>query len=304
MWIDMGQPPIPMTFREAAKKIDIWEGTGVLEEDKKNLHTALDLEVLCDERIDVWLFYWKRALLMNYPVYRDQAEMWLERKLHKWLFDNFKEIVTEHEGTFRLDETTRNDIVSNIMRNIHDDLTGTFQGTTTRNSDTTERIDEDGASEDHSEDETNSKTRAFSFSYPESNYTGGVIPYDIEDNPSVEFINSQSDSIGRTNSVHDGTSEYTSGTDRTGHTTEITKTDSTTNSDEDRTEEQDETKTDEGVKGQDTLTHWIEKVNRQGDNLNSLVDGLIAQIPMTDFFKQFVDKMLVCFKRTFAPWDI
>lgn len=300
----MTQPPIPPTLREARKKIDIWDGTKVDAETQEMLVTALDLEVLCDEDLDTWLFYWKRALLIHYPVYKDQMDMWAERKKKEWLFDNYKEIVTEHEGTFHLDETTRNEILSELQRNIDDVFNGKFHGVSVRDADVSGHSDNSGNTSDEYTDTVNGKARGFTFSYPESNYTGGVIPYDIDDNPNVEFISNQSDSITRNITEHDGSSEYTNTEDNTTHTDDTTTTDNETNSTDNRGESANESKTDDGTRGQDTITHWIERVNKQGDNLNSLVDGLIAQIPATDFFRQFVDKMLICFKREFAPWDI
>lgn len=300
----MIQPPIPPTLREAREKIDIWDGTKVDAETQGMLITALDLEILCDENLDTWLFYWKRALLMHYPVYKDQMDMWAERKKKEWLFDNCKEIVTEHEGTFHLDETTRNEILSELQRSIDDVFNGKFHGVAVRDADVRGHSDNSGNTADEYTDTVNGKARGFTFSYPESNYTGGVVPYDIDDNPNVEFISSQSDSITRNITEHDGSSEYTNTEDNTTHTDDTTTTDNETNSTDNRVESANENKTDDGTRGQDTVTHWIERVNKQGDNINSLVDGLIAQIPATDFFRQFVDKMLICFKREFAPWDI
>lgn len=304
MWYQMIPPPIPMTFREARSKFDVWEGTSVLEEDKNLLITALDLEVLCDENMDTWLFYWKRALLLNYPVYRDQVTMWAERKMKNWFFDNFKEIVTEHEGTFHLDEATKNEITENILRSMNDVFSGKMNGETNRKINLSEHSDSDGNTHNEYEDNTNAKGREFMFNYPEANYTGGVIPYDLDNDPNVEFLSTQHDSISRSNTQHDGSSEYSDNTDRTSDTTENTATENESNSTDDRNEEEKKGREDYGERAQDTVTHWIEKVNRQGDNINSLADSLIAQIPMTDFFRQFLDKILICFKREFSVWDI
>lgn len=307
MWAElMGiiPPPIPMTFKEASLEIDIWEGTGVDDETKSMLHTALDLEVLCDEKLDKWLFYWKRALLFNYPVYKDQAAMWAERKAKEWLFDNYKELTTEHVGAFHLDEATKEEIIEKIGRVIDATVNGKFNGNTDRTINTVDHQDSSGDSENEYTNNTTAKSRAFNFSYPEANYTGGVIPYELDDDPDVEFISNQSDSVSRGNEEHSGSEHYDNAADGTSNTTDRSTTDNTTDTAENRNESINSEKNDDGTRVQDTHETWKEVTNKQGDNINSIVDSLIAQLPMTDFFKQFVDKMLICFKRQYAPWDL
>lgn len=263
--IDWKDDPIfkpQITFEEILAKTDPYEDTEVDEATQKKLNNFFLLDHLCDTE-KRFLWFWKRKLGIYYPIYKEQCEMWAERKLYKWFFDNYKDQTTTHDGSFHLSEQTVAELKAQLERTIKDILNA---NSTTDSNDTST---------------TNGKQRAFAFAYPESNFSGGVIPYDLDNNPTVEFISTQTDSLNRSTTDSESHSE----TDSNSTDNQTTKEDSAQNS--------------SGTRGQDTSTHWKETVNRQGDNINSLALELINALPQTDFFKQLTDKLKPCFQNIF-----
>ena len=123
-----------------------------------------------------------------------------------------------------------------------------------------------------------------------------MIPYDINNNPNVEFIDSQADSVSKSNTkeTHSGTGSGTdSSTDaRTSKGTSKGTTDTTT----DTTHKTNENQTVTGARDQNTATHWTETKRRQADNMNKLATELIEQLPTTNFFLKLVKQLSICFE--------
>lgn len=295
-----------MTFEEYLEKYtdkDLYKTTPVDEETKAALADFFSLDRLCETPVRfAWLY--RRNLSRFYPIYKDELAMWTDRKTREWFFDLYKTEHREHDGTFTLDEETEAQIARELSRTITDALTGNTTGTG-KNSGTTRRTaDTTGGTTESSTDNGNDKKRNFSFQYPEANYQGGVIPYNLDNNPSVEFINAQSDSIGKDSNIHDGEGTSESHTKDDGSSSNTFENE--TNVKNDTTNETSEKSGDgsNATRGQQTATHWSEDVNREGSDIIDLANKLIAQLPSTDFFKRFTDKMSRCFQHDYLPDEI
>ena len=295
-----------ITFEEYLEKYtdkDLYKVTAVDDETKAALADFFSLDRLCETPVRfAWLY--RRNLARFYPIYKDELSMWTERKTREWFFDLFKTEHREHDGTFDLDEETKAQVARELSRTITDALTGSTTGTGKSNGTTTRKADTTGGTTESSSDSGSDKRRNFSFQYPEANYQGGVIPYDIDNNPSVEFINAQSDSIGKDSSTHDGEGTSESHTKDDGTSTNAFENE--TNVKNDSTNETSEKSGDgsNATRGQQTTTHWAEDVKRQGGDIVDLANELIAQLPSTDFFKKFTDKMSRCFQHDYLADEI
>lgn len=276
----------------------VYRGTGVDTATRATLDDYFAYDFLCDKQ-ERFLWLWRRALLEAYPIYADQMEQWKERKAYKWYFDNIKDNTKTHDGTFKLDEDTKAELLRDINRAL-EDVAKTILDTDTTNiskSTGTSHTDNDSSTNGTSAD--TGKDRQFAFNYPESNYSGGVIPYDLDNNPSVEFISTQGDTVSKSNNQHEDSTTSTEDGKTTGTEDAKGTVDTTT----DYTDKQDETtkQTDNqtATHGQETETHWTETTTYKGDSLNSLARELLDMLPTTDFFNQFVCKLKKCFMNDF-----
>lgn len=273
----------------------VYSGTEVDAQTQKMLNDFFILDRLCDGE-KKFLVYWRRRLNLNYPIYKQELEMWAERKAEKWFFDNYKMQTTTHDGTFTLDETTK----AELTREIKDILANTFSSKTTGKTSGTSNYTHAGSNTSEgttsASGTSDDKNRQFAFNFPESNYSGGVVPYDLDSNPNVEFIDTQADGV-RHNSHSDHGTHEDSGSDEYEDNGKTTGTSEGTV--DNKTDQTDTTNTKENqsqTRDQDTSTHWVETVNRQGDNLNKLADELIAQIPNTNFFLNLIKQLSICFE--------
>lgn len=276
----------------------VYAGTHVDEVTQSALNGYFAMDYLCD-RPERFIWLWHRALLTAYPVYIDQMEMWKERKAYKWYYDNQKDNVKTHDGTFHLDETTKAELIKNINDTLKEISKTVTDTDTTNNANASSESHDEGEHQTDGTATTNTKNRQFSFSYPESNYSGGVIPYDLDDNPSIEFISAQADGVGKQSEVthEDGATsadETTSSEEK-----QVGTLDSAVDYTGDKTGETQENDNSAGEKGQDTATHWQETTTYKGDSLTAIAKELLAELPATDFFKQFVDKLEKCFMHDF-----
>lgn len=361
----------------------IFEGSNVDDVTKDEILDYFRFDRLCDEE-KRFLWYLKRNLRKYYPIYKDEIEMWASRKALEWFFDNYKDEIHTHDGTFELDENDKKQITHELERIINDVFDGTITNNGKTNSkqddvthsegtgkdtgtnsgtsrDTTheegsqngngsqsgtssDTTHEEGETTDSYTDNDNAKRRGFSFVYPESNYSGGVIPYDLDSNPSVEFISTQNDGIEKSTKTHNGTGtsendsesngttssnyenestnendverngttsgeyesnreESTDGTaSRVGEETK-TNTQKTDNTDDSTTNETSKDNEDDTRK-QNTKTNWTETIRRQGDNINKLSMELIEELPTTNFFETFMNKLSICFQKTYIEDEL
>lgn len=281
----------------------LYSSTAVDDATKTALRDFFLFDRLCDTP-DRFAWLYRRSLARFYPIYKDSFDVWEGQKLKGWFFDNSKYKRTEHTGEGTLDEKTKADLTRELTRAIVDVLSGTSSNEGTTKSDTTTKNDSSSEGADAYTDNGTNKGRNFSFNYPESNYQGGVIPYDIDNNPSVEFINAQADSLGKDTTDHSGTNSnesHTTGStnaagsfQNSGTTSNNNKSDTTENSHDVST----------GSRDQDTTTHWIEMHTRQGDNIVSLAREILSELPGTDFFNQFTEKMARCFQHVYLSDEI
>lgn len=244
--------------------IDIFKNANIDEVTKEAVKDYFLFDRLCTDNVDKWQWLFRRRINMYYPIYKDQLDIWAERKTYKWYFDNYKDQTTIHDGEGTLNQDVDTKTQRELERLIKDIFNGNVSSTST------------------SDSEDNSKARSFAFNYPESNYSGGVIPYDLENDPSVEFISTQGDNVGKSTNHTEAESEV-----------------ETNNTDTNNETENETTKTTQGTK-QNTTTDWKETVNRQGDNINKLANELLTDVLKTDFFKQFIDKLKPCFQNIYT----
>lgn len=304
MWYDYKYDPLlkhEETFGELVDDIGadaVFVKTDVDDATRLALINFFELDRLCDKQ-ERFLWFWRRRLAENYPVYKDEVSMWAERKLEKWFFDNFKTESHTHTGTFKLDEQTAAELKRALDRAVADVYSGATTGKDHSESKGSGTRSDDTTGEESGSESTTGKERAFGFKYPEANYQGGVIPYDIDNNPNVEFIDTQTDRVSKGSRNTTGENSSSS----TGTTTDTTTADGT--SEGTATHTNNETvkeatdQTDKGTRGQQTETQWTEEIRRQGDNLNSLARDLIADIPNTDFFRAFTRRLKPCFQSSY-----
>lgn len=289
------------TLEELVDKIGqpaVFAGTDVDAVTQNSLIDFFLLDRLCDVQ-KRFLWHWRRNLNLYYPIYKQELDMWAERRAEKWFFDNFKSETRQHDGTFKLDENTKVELMRELSRTINDIFASKTHGEGNSSGKTSSTADSNSSSSDTYTNGSDGKRRQFSFNYPESNYTGGVIPYDINNNPSVEFISTQGDGLDKSTDTHTGSdeSENHSETDGT-RSDEYTQNGTADNTNDQKTAENTGENTT-GERGQETETHWIETLKRQGDNLNALATELIAQIPETNFWKKFTSHLKCCFQQTY-----
>lgn len=277
---------------------EVYAGSGVDSATQSQLNLYFAMDRLCD-RPERFMWLWRRNLLAAYPVYKDELDMWTERKAYKWYYDNQKNNVKTHDGTFELDENTKAELVRAIASKL-EEVGKIILDTDSRGTSQSQSESESENENSSKGDSSNSgKERAFSFQYPESNYSGGVIPYDMDSNPSVEFISTQADKLNKGSEQHTdiGNGSESSSTSDDGTTTGHTNstTDNTKNQDASSNQNDNET----GEKKQNTKTHWEETTTYKGDSLTAIAKELLDELPATNFFETFVNKLKNCFQNAF-----
>ncbi len=290
-----------MTMEELVEKMGrpaVFAGTSVDDVTAAALVDFFLLNRLADyPKRFLWL--WRRRLNLYYPIYKEELEMWTARKAFAWFYDNNVTGKKTHDGTQRLDEETAAELLRELARTMNDTLEGKTHSEGNSEGSTENNTQTDASGTDTYNNAGNDKRRQFAFNYPESNYSGGVIPYDLENNPSVEFINTQGDAVGKTGETHNGSDTNESETDATGsHSDNFTQDGTTNNTSENKTSEN-ANENSTGTRAQDITTHWEESDDKRGDNINKLAAELLEQIPATNFWKEFTDKLGVCFQRTY-----
>lgn len=287
-----------MTFEELEAKIGrekIFEKTNVDAETQEKLSDFFALDRLCDNE-KRFLWFWRRRLAQWYPVYTDELSAWAERKTMAWFFDNYKTEHKEHSGNVKLDETTKTELQRTLQRVFE----GLLKGTEGQTSSSKSQTDTNGTSENsHSgsdKRDSSGKDRQFSFDYPESNYQGGVIPYNIDDNPNVEFISTQADKL--TKNTESGSEQSSDSGETSGNESneQSGKLDINRQQNDNQTTNDTEHQNGNGEKQARTDETWQEDTKRQGDNINKLLDELLATIQNTDFFHRFTKRLRPCFQ--------
>lgn len=227
-------------FMTINAEYNIWDGLDIVEtQDKTLISDYFEREYIGTSDISDWLWLWKRRILKWYPLYLDEKNAWLERKGYKWLWDNQVTRKLTHD-----EEGTRNYNLAADSKTVMD-------------SDTTTSSTDTGSSND--------KNRSFAFAYPESNYSGGVVPYDLNNDPSVEFISTQGDTMSKEN--HE---DEHSGRSNTDMTSDTTKTDKYTS---------------------DNTRDYIDTWDARGNDLADILPKIMAGIEASDYFNRFTNKL-------------
>lgn len=250
---------------------------------------------LCDYP-DAFIWLWRRALMKAYPVYRDAMDIWKERTVKGWFYDNNKtEKITTGIAVKR-----NLDLTKNVLEDIDKAVKAVLNGQRVTDVIADRVSAAKGTSETDSETNVNevekTKARNFNFAYPESNYTGGVIPYDLDNNPSVEFLSTQADAVGK-RELDRNTTEHAEGkttADSTRNDTgkETRKTDDTTDTTTDEIRDTN-TKANE-AETKDTSQQVIREYT--ATDIEDITQKLLEDIQVTNFWEQFVVKLEPCFQ--------
>lgn len=244
---------------------------------------------------DEFQWFFRRNINSWYPVYKQQIEMWAELMAKGWYFDNEKTTKKVHKGTANEQIEGLNETVRKLKRIIEDILnssTDTNLSDKATSRTTSERSTQGG---DTSTDTTNSKDRAFSFRFPESNYTGGNIPYDLDNNPSVEFINSQGDTNRRSTVQHVGEYDEDQQATENGNSTDDWEQSTIRDDKRDNNQNDDETTTVTTGQSKDSQNEYEETSDFDGDPLYLIAEKWVELLPTTNYFQQFMDNMSKCF---------
>lgn len=253
------------------------------------------LTPICTNNNEKFSFYFRRNLLKWYPIYKEQLSLFLRLKTYDWFKDNVKENLEKYRGTGTKDST----IAEEETKKRLEELTETIRKALTNNKASTYTETTQGTSNEQRNDtgkkDQSGKERNFNFAYPESNYQGGVVPYDLNNNPIVEFISTQSDKLytdSQTTSDASTQAEQKTGKTDGSSTDKIDVTDETTrNTDATWKDNKDSTLREDT----DTTTNYDRTLTNTGVPVHEIFKSFMETVPTTDFFRQFVDKMAVCF---------
>lgn len=264
----MQRLPMFKDFVADASNVDrLYAGLGVDDNTIASITDYMSLMRIGDIP-DRFIWHYRRTLMDCYPVYRDQLDAWAERKSKAWFFDNIGTNKVTHDGTFGLDSVTQNEVdtaTKQIVKNL-----------------TKSSYNDKNSAESTGSTNRTGKDRVFGIAYPETNYQGGVVPYDLDNDPTIEFISNQSDHVDRMSENRSDetttTTEGNSTSDLDGSTTGTIDTNSKNTVD------------------QNTATHWTETRDVTAIPYNQLMTELIRDLPSTDFFAQFMRRLSVCFE--------
>lgn len=296
---DSGLTPTLMRIVDAKGIEWIFENTGVDDITQSALYNFFELDRLCCHSAIKWRWMWRRNLALYYPIYKQELEMWSEYRSLEWLYDKDKVNQKLHTEISKTGEVTKEVEKEERTGSRTQDTTGRGESSGTGSS--TSHQDGNGTSNssDDTTTDTTGKERAFSFNYPEANYQGGVIPYDIENNPSVEFISNQADRINKSNTVThtEGTSGYENESNGKDTSEYSDNWESSGSLDEGTKSNTDATK--DGTRDSKNELIYHDRYDYDGNNIVDLADKIINMLPNANFFKKFVDKMSICFSQNY-----
>lgn len=247
-----------------------------------------ELNFTCDQNDEKFKFYLRRRLRQKYPIYLEQLKAWEHYQDIGYFVDTSSDNKTTYTGKTTSLQNTDSVTLSDTNTSGESNTDNTKDTTTHTEGNYTDFSDTSEYNMDTTDSETNSKDRVFNFAYPESNYTGGVIPYNIDDNPSVEFIDRQTDSIHKdtTHSESDGNrqSDTSQNGDSSSDGTVGEKGNSKTN-----TTGASETNVNVDITqlGEGTNDYTIE-YSGKGLHYVDVYEKLRRLIPTTDFYQQFM----------------
>lgn len=254
---------------------------------------------ICSLNVERWRWMFKRNMRLYYPMYQQELSMWEEYRKLEWFYDKEKVNQKLHEEISTVDETTKDVLDLTDVTNRTQDTAGS--GDSSGTGESSSHQDESGTS--HSDDTTDTtvtgKSRAFSFNYPEANYQAGVIPYDLDNNPDVEFISTQGDTVNKSDTHTTGQSDsrYSGEQDNTSNSSYNDRWSSTGNLTGKDDKKTDSTK--DGKRDSTNTLYYHDRYDYDGNNIVDLADKLNELLQATNFWKRFVDRMEICFDMTF-----
>lgn len=295
-----------LTFNEAVQKYGdrMYNGIEIDESTKASLLEYFGYMNISIHDPNRWISLWRRNLRMYINVYNQELDMWKEYRTEEWFYDKIKLNDKKHTETTSLTENVKRQIERDLNRTFGEIYRSIVEGNSSGdNSNTINRTNsQDTNNENH--EISNGKDRSFSFNYPESNYTGGVIPYDLNNNPVVEFISQQADSLNRKNTDQDGSTHLTGKDD----STEKGNYTNNTNGTEDRNTDQNSNETEDTGSNEDrtnTVTNeYTDHYEYDGSNIIDLANKMINLIPQSNFFLELVKHLEQLFCHVFSEDEI
>lgn len=302
-WIDRTNRIKTLTLNDVLKTVtnaELYANTGVTDAEAELINDHFLYSRINSADTEKFMWFFRRNLRRWYPVYKDQMEAWAKYKALDFFYDNVNKITETYTGTTTEARDISDEFVSDVRRAL--DVIGKTTTTQTTDTDTTSNTESrtDVDESDSYVDNTSSKNREFGFAYPEANYQGGVIPYDLSDNPSVEFITSQTDGIGQGTTNHsgdfEGRTDYMDSASGTVDTTMDTDTETTNDTDE-TTNTTSNRNTDSDMQG---TQDYVKTIESPGIYALDIAHRLIEILPLTDFWNQFMRNMSICFNCFFS----
>lgn len=294
------------TFKEVIDEYtaaEVYKDTGVDQVTQDLLTHYFTYSRICVIEPEKFIWFYRRALKTWYPIYKDQLEAWAKYKALGWYRDNDRVIIEKYMGENTEERGIKEDFLSAVKRIMTGETDTNVVGKVTTDTESGTKAETVTAQTDASNDVTNSKDRAFSFAYPESNYQGGIIPYDIENNPDVEFISNQADSISKTTVDHtgelDGTVDYNdtaTGKSTTNQTTDTGQTNSSEGTDDTNSQRE----IDSQLAGKNS---YVKETTISGLYAIQIASDLFPLIQTTDFFNQLIQRLRTCFNLTYCEDD-
>lgn len=294
------------TFKEMVDRYgdQLYQNIDIDDLTKTQLNEYFKYLRICDRVEEKWIWMWKRNLSMWIYTYNNEKGMWQDYRTNEWFYDKVKHNDKTHTESTDLTDDLRRQIDRTLNRTFKEVYAATLNGSGTGNT-----SGKDSNSQTNTENGTNTGTesgkgRNFSFNYPEANYQGGVIPYDLENNPSIEFINVQNDAINKNDTTN--TTQSTQNTENEG--TNSQNSEYTNKETNDHTNDQtsgdtgNETQT-EG-RTQKIANEYKDIYEYDGSNISDLATKMVELIRDTNFFKELCDHLMVCFNCIYTCDDL
>ena len=294
------------TFKEISDEFgqELYEGTTVDDLTKTALLNYFKFSKISDPVKPKWVWMWQRNMNLFYPVYETELSMWKEYRENEWFYDKQKVNNKTHTEMTELTEDVKKELNRNLDRVFNQRYNGTTSQSGTGNNKTNATNETEQTTETNETNNTNGKNRNFNFNYPEANYQGGVIPYDLNNNPSVEFINTQADALNQENqNKNNNTTDNTTQTQEEEQNSTFSNSGTEANT-TDQTQNDTETQNDAENRNQNIHNIYTDEYLYDGSNIIDLADKMIDLIQKANFFKNFVNHLERCFVHSYDSDDL
>lgn len=304
---------IEPTFEEIVKKYgneEIYKNTNVDEATKQILENYFfDYEIGADEK--TFLRYYRRRLNEYYDQYIAEirtltiinnmdpyVQNYLEEKtLTGRTYDKTRNSENTSTGTGNTTGTTTPNLTTTTTITGTEKTEGTSGNTEIRNLTSESEGNTSGTSE------INSKGRNFGISYPEANLN--EISTNIDDMPSINYANSEQDSLAKSNTTNSTNDKSTTkdsgnvkneGTNNSTLTHDVTNQQTQTGNSQTSTQSESNNKTNVNDKENGNDTSKFERIEKgRNESVVDIIPRVITSIEMTDPTRYFIEKMSICF---------